>query len=236
MDAGEEHPTTVSLSDDEIDQAVTRYLAERPGLEAFRIQLEGLIRALLDRDEMQYHQIESRCKGIDEFREKIQRKGYQHPDTQVTDKVGLRTIMFYDADIDNVVQIIRREFTVDEANSSDRRSPPSNDRFGYRSYHLVCTLSLRRASLPEWERFARVPVEIQVRTVLAHAWAAVDHKLQYKSTPGLSDAGKRIMARISAMLETADELFDQLRRIEEEHRTAIESTSERHEPSIDAVP
>jgi ppGpp synthetase/RelA/SpoT-type nucleotidyltranferase len=81
----------------ELDRAVRDYQEALPGLEAFRIQLVGLLRALLDREGRPYHQIESRCKGIKEFREKIIRKGYTNPARQMTDMVGLRAIMFYDA-------------------------------------------------------------------------------------------------------------------------------------------
>jgi putative GTP pyrophosphokinase len=211
------------VDDAAISTAVDDYQKLLPTLEAFRIQLEGLLRSLLDREERPYHQIESRCKSVDSFREKVARKRYVDPAREMTDVVGLRVITFYDSDVDLVARIIQREFVLDDANTEDKRAPTAEDRFGYRSFHLVCSLNPDRAQLPEWERFAGTAVEIQIRTVLAHAWAAVDHQLGYKSDPGLSNAGKRLMARISAMLETADELFDRLRYAEDEYRAGVEA-------------
>jgi putative GTP pyrophosphokinase len=169
----------------DIDGAVERYQALLPAHEAFRIQLEGLLRVLLDRAGRPYHQVESRCKSVNAFREKVIRKSYANPFEQRTDAVGLRLIMYYDSDVDFAAGIIRREFVVDETNSEDKRAPTSDDTFGYRSYHLVASLNEFRANLPEWERFSGTQVEIQLRTVLAHASAAVDHELDYKSDPGL---------------------------------------------------
>ncbi|MFT4040800.1 MAG: RelA/SpoT domain-containing protein [Thermomicrobiales bacterium] len=193
-----------------IDELVRQYQAELPGLQIFRGQLEALLVSLLSAFEIPYSHVESRCKGVAEFREKITRKGYTHPASEMTDRIGLRAIMFYDGDVEAVVRIIRQEFTVDEVNSIDRRTPAAVESFGYRSFHLVLALDERRAALPEWAAFAGVPVELQVRTVLAHAWAAVGHQVAYKQPP-LPPDKQRLLAQISAMLETTDILFDTLR-------------------------
>lgn len=148
----------------------------------------------------------------------------------MTDVAGLRIIMFFDSDVTFAAGLVYREFQVDEANSEDKRAPAEGDRFGYRSYHLVATLRDDRAHLPEWHRFVGLQAEIQLRTVLAHAWAAIDHQLAYKQAePGLSTSGQRLLSRLSAMLETADELFDRLRDSEDEFRAAREAEQDARE-------
>ena len=222
----EEAPDPESLSPDAIDSFVQKFQAELPKLEAFRTTMQALLQSLLAQEEIQYNHFESRCKGVEQYREKITRKAYTDPDRQMTDRIGLRAILFYDFDVDRVVELVRKEFQVDEVNSEDKRSPTNAESFGYRSYHLVFTLDDKRSSLPEWKNFSNVPVELQVRTVLAHAWAAVDHQLDYKAAPGLSNEGKRLLARVSAMLETADELFGRLRDVQLEHRVSMEILTE----------
>lgn len=52
-----------------------------------------------------------------------------------------------------------------------------------------------------------LPLEIQVRTILQDAWANVSHKVIYKGSGQQNTNSERRMARIAAMLEEADEIF-----------------------------
>ena len=157
------------------------------------------------------HHIESRCKSLDGFREKAFRKSYGNPMTEMTDIVGLRIILYFNSDVTFAAGLLASEFVVDLANSQDKRIPAEDDRFGYGSYHLVISLDQRRAALPEWRPFADLRAEIQIRTVLQHAWAAVDHLLDYKQSPGLSSGDRRKLNRIAAALEGLDEDFESVR-------------------------
>lgn len=206
----------------DIETAVQEYQALLPSLEIFRVRLEWLLRVLLSGEGRDVHQIESRCKGVDEFREKTDRKGYQDPLREMTDLVGLRVIMYYDADVTFAAGLIERELLVDPALSVDWRTPDDPSRFGYASKHLICTLDARRAELPEWRPFADIRVEIQLRTVLQHAWAVVSHQLGYKSVPGLTAEGERRLASVSALLATADREFEAIRTGEDQARTLQE--------------
>jgi hypothetical protein len=62
---------------------------------------------------------------------------------------------------------------------------------------------------------------VQVRTVLQHAWASISHALQYKQEDDIPRALRRRLARISALLEVADEEFAELNR---EHNQLQAST------------
>lgn len=213
------------MNDAEINEVAERYRSLLPAMEAFRLQFEGLLRVLLSSEDRPVHHVESRCKGVEEFKEKIVRKSYVDPMTQMTDLVGLRIILHFNSDVTFAAGLIRREFVVDEANSEDKRVPEEADRFGYGSYHLVVSLDERRSNLPEWQPFVSMKAEIQIRTVLQHAWAAVDRLLDYKQSPGLTDEGRRRMNRIAAILEGADEDFETVRVGEEQVRTAHEETA-----------
>src|SRR5207302_1889866 len=86
------------------------------------------------------------------------------------------------------------------------------DQFGYQSDHYIMSLRSGRAEKREWAKFAGLKAEIQVRTALQHAWAAVDHKLNYKperetDRPQIG----RGLSRLAAMFELADEEFSRLR-------------------------
>jgi hypothetical protein len=53
--------------------------------------------------------------------------------------------------------------------------------------------------------------EIQIRTVLQHAWAAISHKLQYKREDDVPAPLRRKLFRLSALFELADDEFISLR-------------------------
>lgn len=210
------------MTPDEIEQDVERYRVALPRLARFERGLVPLVRALLENEGRDIHQIESRCKPPGDFREKIIRKGYTEPFREMTDQVGLRIIMFYDSDVTFAGGVLRQEFVVDEVNSHDARVPDEDDRFGYESYHLVVSMKPERLALAEWREFDGLQVEIQIRTVLQHAWAAVHHKLGYKKAEPLSPERRRKLSRVAAFLESADEVFDEIRLAEDQAQVARE--------------
>jgi putative GTP pyrophosphokinase len=64
-----------------------------------------------------------------------------------------------------------------------------------------------RAPLREWQPYKDLFAEIQVRTVVQHAWATVSHSLQYKREADVPIPLRRRLARVSALLELADMEF-----------------------------
>jgi putative GTP pyrophosphokinase len=117
----------------------------------------------------------------------------------VTDLVALRVSVSFEDHIEQVSRLIETHFEVDFGNSLERVRPA-----GYRSVHYVC--AHREGPHPDF-RF-----EVQVRTVLQHAWAEVEHELGYKVDDAVPDAIRRRFARIAALLEIADQEFVSIRR------------------------
>jgi putative GTP pyrophosphokinase len=66
--------------------------------------------------------------------------------------------------------------------------------------------------LTEWAPYATLRAEIQLRSVLQHAWAAIDHKLRYKREQDAPRELKRALSRLSALLELGDKEFSDIRR------------------------
>ena len=58
--------------------------------------------------------------------------------------------------------------------------------------------------------YADFKVEIQIRTILMHAWAEIEHRLAYKKQAHIPSHLRRKFSRISAKLEEADEQFEEL--------------------------
>jgi putative GTP pyrophosphokinase len=189
------------------------YEAERPLYEAFTVGLEGLLRQLLERASIPYVQIEGRTKGVPNFVAKLRRKNekYKDPLAEVTDLAGLRIVLFYLDDVSRVGDLIEKQFAVDQSHSEDKSAALDPTRFGYLSVHHVIQLSDSREALPEWERFAGLYAEVQVRTVLQHAWGAISRKLAYASVHEAPRKLQRNLNRLSALLELADDEFVDIR-------------------------
>jgi len=85
------------------------------------------------------------------------------------------------------------------------------DQFGYKSVHYVISLSSPRRDLAEWTEFEKFKAEIQVRTILQHAWAEIDHEIRYKNEENIPIEIKRRIYRLMALFELADEEFQNLK-------------------------
>ncbi|WP_164604495.1 RelA/SpoT domain-containing protein [Rhodopseudomonas sp. BR0M22] len=154
--------------------------------------------------------VSGRTKSLDGALEKIRRKKYSNPEERLTDLSGIRVITYLESQVSQVETIIRILFAVDEANSLDRSSVLGSDKIGYRSAHFVCSLGTTREKLPEYDSLGNLKFEIQVRTVLQHAWAELAHDRSFKFGPGLPPTIQRKLNLYSGMLEIVDGAFDSI--------------------------
>lgn len=145
--------------------------------------------------------IESRVKAADSLAGKLELKGHKYNSlADLTDILGLRVITFYIDDVDKVASAVERLFTIDWENTVDKRKIHEIDSFGYLSLHYIC-------SIPGFPyRF-----EIQMRTLLQHAWANMDHDTGYKSGVEIPKRYLRNMSRLAGMLELVDDEFSKIR-------------------------
>lgn len=200
-------------SENEMNDWESQYRACQPSYVHFAKKLSGLVAELAEAKGIDVHTIESRAKSVEGFVEKIGRAGksYENPLEEITDLAGVRVILYYQDDIDTVCDVLRSELAIDEGNSVDKRETLESDQFGYVSVHLVGSIGPKRSALLEWKSFSSLVVEIQVRTVLQHAWAAISHALQYKSSKEVPAKFRRKLVRLAGLLELGDEQFSELR-------------------------
>jgi putative GTP pyrophosphokinase len=168
-------------------------------------QVRDLLRQLLTDRGVVVHSVEARAKARSSLARKVATHTPPYASLRdVTDVLGARIITYFPDEVDVVGQVIEREFTVDLANSHDRRATIEPERFGYMSVHYVVTLSPAREALAEWKLLAGWPFEIQVRSLLQHAWAEIEHDLGFHTAVELPRDVRRRWSRVAALLETAD--------------------------------
>jgi ppGpp synthetase/RelA/SpoT-type nucleotidyltranferase len=157
--------------------------------------------------------LESRVKSESSLAGKLELKGQKYKTlADITDIIGLRIITFYIDDVDKVASAVERLFTVDWENSVDKRKVHEIDSFGYLSLHYICS----RPDFPY--RF-----EIQMRTVLQHAWANMNHDTGYKSGVEVPKRYLRNLSRLAGMLELVDEQFSLIRSELTDYRRKVQA-------------
>ncbi len=175
-------------------------------------KLEGRLKAKeLEGAGLHLASIEYRVKTEYSLAEKLERKGNKYGSlADITDIIGLRVITFYTDDVDKVASAIEKLFEIDWDNSVDKRKLLQIDSFGYLSRHYICSLK----DYPH-------KFEIQLRTVLQHAWANMDHDTGYKSGVEIPQRYLRSMNRLAGMLELIDDEFSRMRSEITDYRRSI---------------
>jgi len=197
----------------QIDDSATAYAKLLPDYEAFSIKMRSLIEDLVRSRSIHFQIIESRAKTLASFEEKVARPGksYTNAIDEISDLCGCRVITYYLEDVKLVSDILKSEFHVLEEELSHQPPALQADRFGYLSAHYVVKLNEERANLTEWASYKSFRAEIQIRTVIQHAWSAVSHALQYKAETEVPSALRRRLYRIAGLFELADEEFGSIR-------------------------
>jgi putative GTP pyrophosphokinase len=184
------------------------------------------------------HSISHRIKSKDSFAKKLERPDRIYKKlNDVTDVIGFRIITYFEDGIDDAARFVEKHFSLDLRNSEDKRLKSSLDQFGYRSLHYVCRPAnsfFNAHKIPFDPEFC---FEIQIRTILEHAWAEIEHDLGYKSSHGVPASIRRRFSRLSGLLELADQEFAMIRKslMSYEIEAAQKITDATDELPIDSV-
>lgn len=194
---------------------------KRGDYESFAQTVSNLISRLLGADGVAMHSVSHRCKTLNSFKVKVEKKNCYETLEQITDLAGIRLITHYEDDVDKVAKIIESEFLVDLENSIDKRQSLDPDRFGYLSLHYVVSLKSERTELKEYRSFAGLKAEIQVRSILQHTWAEIEHDTGYKSSVEVPRHIRRRFSRLAGLLELADQEFIGIRTALDEYSSVV---------------
>ena len=181
--------------------------------EEFTSVTNRLILDLLKSNSLRVHSVTSRVKTKESISDKITKSAediYQTVD-DIHDVCGIRIITYYPDEVDAVAAIIQKEFNIDYNSSVDKRSILDPDRFGYLSLHYIAKLSSKRLRLTEYNRFKKCKTEIQIRSILQHTWAEIEHDLGYKTKLAVPTHIRRRFSQLAGLLELADDTFVQIR-------------------------
>jgi ppGpp synthetase/RelA/SpoT-type nucleotidyltranferase len=165
--------------------------------------LEHELRRKIQSSGIHLHSFSSRLKTEESLKGKASRPDRTYSSLwEITDLIGFRIVTAFEDSIDEIAELIEKNFSIDLKHSRNRLQYEDHERFGYRSLHYVCRLpeNLNTPSTLQNLRF-----EIQVRTALQDVWAEIEHDLGYKASDIAPSKLRRRFSRVSSLLEIADE-------------------------------
>lgn len=137
-------------------------------------------------------------------------KQYADPKEQMTDLVGARFVVLLKLDLEIVEKVL---IEYPEWTRSKDRDPlgEQKDRpkhFDYQSVHYIVRaaydMNFDGVQVP-----AGMPCEVQIRTLLQHAYAELVHDKFYKGIGHIPPSADRLVARSMALMESTDDMFVQ---------------------------
>ena len=163
------------------------------------------VTAVLDEAGLNYLTVTGRAKSPASFATKAARAvdgvpAFADPLSEITDQVGVRVITYVQSDVDTVAEVLGAQLQV--LDDRDLAQETANEgRFGYASRHLLV------------QREDGAVAQVQVRTVLQHAWAEFEHDIRYKGTvpPEHARDFDRRFTLAAGLLELADQEFTTIR-------------------------
>lgn len=134
--------------------------------------------------------------------------------SDICDLSGVRVALYFPSDRDKVENIIKEIFTLisePKVFPSENKTPNYSKRFsGYWARHY--RISLKETALPDSQkRYTQSKTEIQVASVLMHAWSEVEHDLVYKPLNGsLSDEELAILDELNGLVLAGEIALERL--------------------------
>ncbi len=217
--------------------AVAAYAEAQTRLRRATLRYVELVTGMLDDAGINYLSVTGRTKSVESFAAKAARTVdgqplYPDPLTEITDQVGLRVITYIHSDVAAVAELLADELVLLDDRDMGQETA-SEGRFGYASRHLLVGVAEDDTA---HRRLRNQPAQVQIRTVLQHAWAEFEHDIRYKGSipeEHRSDFDRRFTLA-AGLLELADREFSTIRdrlRSTQADQPATEATDD---PRLDA--
>lgn len=205
----EKHHVVQLFSEDEIQKYLEWYKEKIPTYCDLVSESERILKKNLNLKKIHILDIKGRVKELDSFGNKI-RGGIHYKPEYMQDLAGLRVICFVNSDVTKVSEIVESIFSIDKTRTKTRENMLGDNKMGYASTQYVCTLPKGRSKLSENKHLKGKLIEIQIRTILQHAWSEIEHDDVYKKANETNPELVRQFNLVSSILELADNELERL--------------------------
>lgn len=166
---------------------------------------EILTTAINSETDFRLQQIKDRAKQTTSLLKKLEDRGIAETTTlenDIKDLAGCRVIFYTNSDVTRFINsgIINQNFEVLEVKLHHPRREIEDVAELYISNHYIVRLPPERIALHGYARFDGMRCEIQIQTILNHAWAEMAHDTIYKA-PALGDFGATAFESIKSRMQ-----------------------------------
>lgn len=136
-------------------------------------------------------------------------KAYKDPIVDITDKVGIRFVVLLGSDIDKVVAAIEAisGWTKSKDRDYEEEQKKNPIAFGYAAVHYVVS-PVEQIDLGGLVVPAGTTCEVQIKTLLQHAYSELTHDTIYKPQIDATPIMQRNAAKAMALLEATNDYFE----------------------------
>jgi|SRR6266487_698561 len=142
----------------------------------------------------------ARGKEVTSLKLKLEERGLlasEHIESEIKDLAGVRLIFYTNTDVDRFLrsELIPNTFVVDWKETRIHHPTDDNNQQRYQAIHYTVLLSEKYTALSKYKRFKDMRCEIQIQTILNHAWAETYHDMVYKarSTQGFGTRARQAL-------------------------------------------
>ncbi|WP_311355621.1 GTP pyrophosphokinase [Corynebacterium riegelii] len=161
-----------------------------------------------------FDRVDVRVKTWPSLKEKARKKNdkgefvYPDPWNDIKDIIGARVTVLHSTEIPAVQRLLADQFEVLRSVNKAEETRVSGG-FGYGSHHLQVRVTEASEGL---EDYIGTVFEVQIRTVLQHAWAEFEHDIRYKRAAEARTDPQvdRAFTLAAGLIELADQQFDQI--------------------------
>ncbi len=217
----------------QVEANTAQYERVRPSLATVTSQLQSGIRDIFRSAELTPLFVTARTKSVESFRDKASRMlqpaepggapALEFPDPlrEIHDLVGVRVIVSLPHEIREAAALIKRQRSDFDCRADREKDIGSieSGTYGYASRHLIMR-TLQNNTVKAYQQALGEPAratgsylfEVQIRTILSHAWSELEHDIRFKSSDprAWSPYFDRQFTATAAMLEAVESAFAEL--------------------------
>jgi ppGpp synthetase/RelA/SpoT-type nucleotidyltranferase len=132
--------------------------------------------------------IQDRAKSPNSLKDRLEESGKlasENIESERRDLAGVRVIFYTNTDVERFLnsRLVSENFEIERDATRIHHPTKENEQRRYRAIHYTVRLKEDRAKLPEYSKFQGMRCEIQIQTILNHAWSETSHDIAYKNKP-----------------------------------------------------
>jgi ppGpp synthetase/RelA/SpoT-type nucleotidyltranferase len=132
--------------------------------------------------------VQHRAKSPKRLKDRLEEIGKldsENIENERRDIAGVRLIFYTNTDVERFLdsRLIFDNFDIERDATRIHHPTAENEDRRYRAIHYTVRLKEDLAKLPEYSTFKGLRCEIQIHTILNHAWSETSHDIAYKNKP-----------------------------------------------------